>query len=180
MTAKHTSLDHIITEHHPVLPQFQFCGNTMQIHYCFCYGYRYLITPSMVTSVCTNSWWATTVSGMIGSFDHNMEDSNSMSRWCWSWRKQQSEKYESVCKPVAEEPSLSQMTGRLKGYHLVAWSSGQLPITARGLGDHSKVSIYLKTKIVRMNSYSAMGRGIKTNQLSAGIEGKLLTTEDKS
>lgn len=41
------------------------------------------------------------------------------------------------------------------------------------------VSIYLDNSIVRHSSKSVEGRGIKSSPLSAGIEGNLLTIENK-
>jgi hypothetical protein len=57
----------------------------------------------------------------------------------------------------------------LKGYHLLAGSSGRLAIRARGLVNEMIVVMYLGKSIVRISSWSVEERGIKTSQFSASI-----------
>jgi len=69
------------------------------------------------------------------------------------------------------------------------WVIGRIPFARRkfrptgyqgkGIGGRRNVSEYLEKSIVRISSQSTEERGIKTSQFSTGIEGNLLTTENK-
>jgi len=93
---------------------------------------------------------------------------------------QQSDGYHSVWTCVSERYCWSGKTGKLKRYHLLGGRSSRLVIRAGGLDDMRMVSTNLMRSIVRICSSSAVGRGIKTSRMFAGIQGNLLTRENKT
>jgi len=96
----------------------------------------------------------------------------------WS-RRQQSDGYQSFWRCISEGYCWSGKTGGLQGYYLLGGTSGRLVIRARGLDDKKIVRIYLEKSVVGIRSWSTEERGVKTSRFSAGIEGNLLTTENK-
>ena len=74
---------------------------------------------------------------------------------------------------------MSRKAAGLEEYHLLGGSSDGLVIRTKGLGDERMLVIYLEKSVVRIGSYSTEERGIKTCRFSAGIEGNLLTMENK-
>jgi len=121
------------------------------------------MTPAIVASIWSNLQLALVIGSRIRTLEHNMKEGCWMvklGRWCG---RQQSDGYQSVRRCISEGNCWSGKTGRLEGYHLLGGSSGRLVINARGLGEEEMVVVYQEKSVVRISSYSAEKRGIKTS-----------------